>query len=234
MNQFERLELLIGKNNIDKIQNATVLIIGLGGVGSYATEALIRSGIKKIILVDNDKIDITNLNRQLMTNYENIGKFKTEELKKRIQSINKFIEVKCITKFIDKTNIDELFKEKIDYVIDACDTVSTKKEIIKTKEHVLLKFLFVGILMVIVSIFLTLIVNLIADKNPNVASSFIGAILLGITTSMPEVITFIALIKMKSFDLALSDIIGSNLFNLLILAIGDIFLKNKEIYYLLK
>lgn len=107
----------------------------------------------------------------------------------------------------------------------------SKKEIIKTKEHVLLKFLIVGILMVIVSIFLTLIVNLIADKNPNVASSFIGAILLGITTSMPEVITFIALIKMKSFDLALSDIIGSNLFNLLILAIGDIFLKNKEIYY---
>lgn len=107
----------------------------------------------------------------------------------------------------------------------------SKKEIIKTKEHVLLKFLIVGILMIIVSIFLTLIVNIIADKNPNVASSFIGAILLGITTSMPEVITFIALIKMKSFDLALSDIIGSNLFNLLILAIGDIFLKNKEIYY---
>ena len=85
--------------------------------------------------------------------------------------------------------------------------------------------------MVIVSILLTLVVNLIAGKNPNVASSFIGAILLGITTSMPEVTTFIALVKMKSFDLALSDIIGSNLFNLLILAIGDIFLKNKEIYY---
>ena len=107
----------------------------------------------------------------------------------------------------------------------------TKKEVITTKEHVLLKFFLVGLFMVIVSILLTLIVNLIADKNPNVASSFIGAILLGITTSMPEVITFIALIKMKSFDLALSDIIGSNLFNLLILAIGDIFLKNKEIYY---
>ena len=85
--------------------------------------------------------------------------------------------------------------------------------------------------MVIVSILLTLVVNLIAGKNPNVASSFIGAILLGITTSMPEVTTFIALVKMKSFDLALSDIIGSNLFNLLILAVGDIFLKNKEIYY---
>lgn len=107
----------------------------------------------------------------------------------------------------------------------------TKKEVITTKDHVLLKFFLVGLFMVIVSILLTLVVNLIAGKNPNVASSFIGAILLGITTSMPEVITFIALVKMKSFDLALSDIIGSNLFNLLILAIGDIFLKNKEIYY---
>ena len=107
----------------------------------------------------------------------------------------------------------------------------TKKEVITTKEHVLLKFFLVGLFMVIVSILLTLVVNLIAGKNPNVASSFIGAILLGITTSMPEVITFIALVKMKSFDLALSDIIGSNLFNLLILAVGDIFLKNKEIYY---
>lgn len=107
----------------------------------------------------------------------------------------------------------------------------TKKEVITTQEHVLLKFFLVGLFMVIVSILLTLAVNLIAGKNPNVASSFIGAILLGITTSMPEVITFIALVKMKSFDLALSDIIGSNLFNLLILAVGDIFLKNKEIYY---
>ena len=107
----------------------------------------------------------------------------------------------------------------------------TKKEVKTTKEHVLLKFFLVGLFMVIVSILLTLVVNLIAGKNPNVASSFIGAILLGITTSMPEVTTFIALVKMKSFDLALSDIIGSNLFNLLILAIGDIFFKNKEIYY---
>ena len=117
------------------------------------------------------------------------------------------------------------------YYLKNAKEEETKKEIIKTKEHVLLKFFLVGLLMVIVSILLTLVVNLIAGKNPNVASSFIGAILLGITTSMPEVITFIALIKMKSFDLALSDIIGSNLFNLLILAIGDILLKNKEIYY---
>ncbi len=131
MDQFERLKLLLGQENIKKIFNSTVLIIGLGGVGSYAVEALVRSGIKKIILVDSDKIDITNLNRQLMTNYNNIGEYKTEALKNRIKTINKFIEVECINEFISKDNIDKLFKRKIDYVIDACDTVNTKKEIIR-------------------------------------------------------------------------------------------------------
>lgn len=131
MDQFKRLELLIGKNNFKKIQNTTVLVLGLGGVGSYAVESLIRTGIKKIILVDSDKIDVTNLNRQLMTNYENIGLFKTLELEKRIKNINKYIEVITVTKNITKENIDLLFKEKVDYLIDACDTIDTKKEVIK-------------------------------------------------------------------------------------------------------
>lgn len=131
MDQFKRFELLIGKENFKKIQNTTVLIIGLGGVGSYAVESLIRSGIKKIILVDSDKIDVTNLNRQLMTNYNNVGKYKTEELAKRIKSINKYIEIKIVNEFITSENINILFNEKIDYLIDACDTINTKKEIIK-------------------------------------------------------------------------------------------------------
>lgn len=131
MDQFKRFELLIGKENFKKIQNTTVLIIGLGGVGSYAVESLIRSGIKKIILVDSDKIDITNLNRQLMTNYNNVGNYKTEELAKRIKSINKYIEIKIVNEFITSENINILFNEKIDYLIDACDTINTKKEIIK-------------------------------------------------------------------------------------------------------
>ena len=100
--QFERLELLVGQTKLKKIFDTTVLVIGLGGVGSYAVEALVRSGIKKIILVDSDKIDITNLNRQLMTNYNNIGKYKAEALKERIKTINKYIDVECINEFISK------------------------------------------------------------------------------------------------------------------------------------
>lgn len=130
MNQFERLELLIG-DKINKIHSKHVLVIGLGGVGSYAVEALIRSGIENITIVDKDVIDITNLNRQLMTTFDNIGKYKTDEIEKRIISINPNCKVKKITKYIDLNNIDELFIDNIDYVVDACDTLSVKMELIR-------------------------------------------------------------------------------------------------------
>lgn len=130
MNQFERLELLIG-DKINKIHSKHVLVIGLGGVGSYAVEALIRSGIENITIVDKDVIDITNLNRQLMTTFDNIGKYKTDEIEKRIISINPNCKVKKITKNIDLNNIDELFIDNIDYVVDACDTLSVKMELIR-------------------------------------------------------------------------------------------------------
>lgn len=130
MNQFERLELLIG-DKINKIHSKHVLVIGLGGVGSYAVEALIRSGIENITIVDKDIIDITNLNRQLMTTFDNIGKYKTDEIEKRIISINPNCKVKKITKNIDLNNIDELFIDNIDYVVDACDTLSVKMELIR-------------------------------------------------------------------------------------------------------
>lgn len=127
---FERLELLIG-NKINDIKDKTVLLLGLGGVGSYACESLIRSGIENIIIVDNDKIDITNLNRQLMTNMNNIGKYKIDVWEDRINSINPNCNVIKINEFIDKSNIDILFKYDIDYVIDACDTIDTKVSVIK-------------------------------------------------------------------------------------------------------
>lgn len=130
MNQFERLELLIG-DKINKIHSKHVLVIGLGGVGSYAVEALVRSGIENITIVDKDVIDITNLNRQLMTTFDNIGKYKTDEIEKRIISINPNCKVKKITKNIDLNNIDELFIDNIDYVVDACDTLSVKMELIR-------------------------------------------------------------------------------------------------------
>ena len=130
MNQFERLELLIG-DKINLIKNKTVLIIGLGGVGSYAVEGLVRSGIENFIIVDNDKIDMSNLNRQLMTNLNNIGNYKTNELEKRILSINNKCSVTKMTKYITLENIQELFKYDIDYVVDACDTISVKLELIR-------------------------------------------------------------------------------------------------------
>ena len=127
---FERFELLVG-NKINEIKNKTVLIIGLGGVGSYTVESLIRSGIESLIIVDNDKIDITNLNRQLMTNLDNIGEYKTKVWVDRISKINPHCQVREITTFIDKENIDTLFEYDVDYVIDACDTIDTKVLLIK-------------------------------------------------------------------------------------------------------
>ena len=124
-NMFERFKLLVD-DKFDEITKKTVLVIGLGGVGSYTVESLVRSGIQNIIIVDGDIIDISNLNRQLMTNYNNIGEFKTKVWYNRIKSINPSCEVTVINQFIDKHNIDELFKYHLDYVVDACDTVSTK------------------------------------------------------------------------------------------------------------
>ena len=128
---FERLELLIGKENLNKIKTKHILVIGLGVVGSYFVEILIRSGIENITIVDFDKIDISNLNRQLMTNLNNIGKLKTDEIEKRILMINKNVKIKKISKFINEDNYLELFKENIDYLIDAEDSTNTKKLIIK-------------------------------------------------------------------------------------------------------
>lgn len=129
--ELERLELLVGDENLNKIKNTAVLILGLGGVGGYATESIVRCGIKKIILVDNDKIDKTNLNRQIISLNSNIGSFKTEEFKKRILNINPNIEIEIINEFITKDNIDILFNNRVDYIIDACDTIETKKELIR-------------------------------------------------------------------------------------------------------
>lgn len=137
---LNRLELLIG-DNINIIKNKTVLIIGLGGVGSYALESLVRSGINKVIIVDNDKVDITNLNRQLNTNLNNIGEYKVDVWETHIKSINKECEIIKVREFITPDNIDLLFNNNIDYLIDACDTIDTKKEIIKECKKRQIKFI---------------------------------------------------------------------------------------------
>lgn len=127
---LDRLEILVGNENIKKLKNTTVLIVGIGGVGGYALEAIARSGIGKIIIVDKDTVDITNLNRQIITTKNNIGLNKVDVAEQRIKEISD-AEILKINKFIIKENIEELFNEKIDYIIDACDTIETKKELIR-------------------------------------------------------------------------------------------------------
>ena len=128
---FERTIKLIGQENFDKIVNTTVAVVGIGGVGGYAVEGLIRSGISSIILVDYDTIETTNLNRQIISDKKHIVYFKVDEMEKRILNINPDCK---ITKLYDKLsvdNIDSLFKYSFDYLIDACDTILVKQELIK-------------------------------------------------------------------------------------------------------
>jgi tRNA A37 threonylcarbamoyladenosine dehydratase len=134
MNQFEGLELLVHEK-INDIYDKTVLIIGLGGVGSYAVEALVRSGISNLIIVDNDTISLSNLNRQLMSYHTNIGNFKTDEIEKRILSINPNCKITKINKFITLENINELFNRDYDYIVDACDTITVKLELIRISKR---------------------------------------------------------------------------------------------------
>lgn len=127
---LDRLEILIGNKNIKKLKNTTVLIIGLGGVGGHALESIARSGIGKVIIVDKDVVDITNLNRQIITKKNNIGENKVDVAENRIKEISD-TEVIKINEFINKSNIEILFDQEIDYIIDACDTIETKEELIK-------------------------------------------------------------------------------------------------------
>lgn len=128
---LNRLEIMIGKENIYKLKNTTVAIIGLGGVGGMALESIVRSGISNIIIVDYDIVDVSNLNRQILSLYDNINQKKVYVAEKRIKKINNECNVIILDLFLDKDNINELFKYKIDYVIDACDTVDTKLLLIR-------------------------------------------------------------------------------------------------------
>ena len=127
---FDRVISLVGEDNLNKIKKTTVLIVGLGGVGGYALEALVRSGIGRIILIDYDKIDKSNLNRQIITNNSNIGKYKVEVAKERVLLINKEVEVITEQIFLAEDNMNILDNYKIDYIVDACDSVKTKKLLI--------------------------------------------------------------------------------------------------------
>jgi len=135
MEQFDRFTLLI-QDHFPLIQNMTVMVVGLGGVGSYAVEALCRSGVSHLILVDHDRVDVTNLNRQLMSLHSNIGKFKVDVWKDRIRQINPNCQVDGLKWFLTEQTLLEQNLPHIDYIIDACDTVMAKIAlIVYAKQH---------------------------------------------------------------------------------------------------
>lgn len=131
MQNLSRLELIIDKEKIEKIKQTNILLIGLGGVGGYTFETLIRSGIENITVIDGDTFESSNLNRQLLATIDTIGKNKTDTAEERAQKINKNVKIKKLTKILTEENINEIEFEKYDYVIDACDTIKIKKEIIR-------------------------------------------------------------------------------------------------------
>lgn len=130
MDRFERTELLFGKDGMDKLKNARVAVFGVGGVGGYVVEALARSGIGAIDLIDNDTVNLTNINRQIIATEKTLGRYKVDAAKDRIADINPECEVKTHKVFFLPENANTFDFSVYDYVVDAIDTVTGKKEII--------------------------------------------------------------------------------------------------------
>ena len=128
---FERLELLIGKESLEKIKKSRILIVGIGGVGGSVATSLVRSGVQNIVLIDFDIVDITNINRQVVAYHSTIGLKKVDVIKKILLDINPSLIVKTYDIFLNKDNIKTILdEEKPTYIIDACDSKETKKSII--------------------------------------------------------------------------------------------------------
>lgn len=130
MEQFSRTELLIGKEGIDKLKNAKVAVFGIGGVGGYVVEALVRSGVGAIDLIDSDTVCESNLNRQIIATRSTIGKYKVDAMKERIMDINPECKVDVYKCFYLPETKDEFDFEKYSYVIDAVDTVTAKIQLV--------------------------------------------------------------------------------------------------------
>ena len=128
---FSRLEKVIGEDNLSILNNKKVLVLGCGGVGGYVIESLARSNIGTLIIVDYDKVEESNINRQIIALNSTIGKNKVDVLEERIKDINPNCKIIKINSFINKDNISILFDNNVDYLVDACDTMEVKKCIIK-------------------------------------------------------------------------------------------------------
>ncbi|MBP3432970.1 MAG: tRNA threonylcarbamoyladenosine dehydratase [Alistipes sp.] len=131
-NWLERTELLLGEEKLSLLRKANVLVVGVGGVGAYAAEMIVRAGVGRMTIADADKVSETNINRQLVALHSTIGEEKCEVLAKRLRDINPELELKMVNRFIKDSETDALLdSEKFDYVVDAIDTLSPKLALIK-------------------------------------------------------------------------------------------------------
>ncbi len=137
LNSTYRTELLIGKNALDILKNSHVAVFGIGGVGSFAVEALVRTGIGNVTVVDKDTVDITNINRQIHANFNSIGKDKTSLIRERALEINPNLNINCYQTFFNENSYPEFFESKLkyDYVIDAIDTIKSKLFLIQSAQN---------------------------------------------------------------------------------------------------
>lgn len=134
--EFARTELLLGEEGIRKLKESKVMVFGVGGVGSHCIEALARSGVGTLILIDNDEVSLTNINRQSIALHSTIGRYKTEVMKEKIADICPEIQVKTYERFVLEDNVEDILSENPDYIIDAIDTVTAKLTLaVKAKER---------------------------------------------------------------------------------------------------
>lgn len=130
LNQFSRTELLLGKENMENLSKARVAVFGIGGVGGYTVEALVRSGVGAIDLIDDDKVCLTNLNRQIIATRKTVGKYKVDVMKERILDINPDCKVEVHKCFYLPETKDEFDFSRYDYIVDAVDTVTAKVQLV--------------------------------------------------------------------------------------------------------
>ena len=130
LDQFARTQLLIGRDGIDRLKAARVAVFGIGGVGGYVCEALVRSGVRAFDLIDDDKVCLTNLNRQIIATRKTVGRYKADVMRERMLEINPDADIRVRKCFVLPENISEFPFEEYDYVVDAVDTVTAKLELV--------------------------------------------------------------------------------------------------------
>ena len=136
LHEFSRTELLLGTEGMDRLRHSCVTLHGVGGVGSHCIEALARSGVGHLILVDHDKVSLTNINRQSIALHSTVGQYKTKVMKAKIADISPEIQVTTYEEFVLEENLKRVFEIRPDYIVDAIDTVTAKLAVVQyAKEH---------------------------------------------------------------------------------------------------